>query len=69
MSAYAPIDDAATGSSGNTVAVLGIDVSAEDYNNYTSQGGLIILTGLVSMILAVGAIFFFGTRREEEKRE
>ena len=69
MSAYAPIDDATTDSSGNTVAVLGIDVSAEDYNNYTSQGGLIILTGLVSMILAVGAIFFFGTRRDEEKRE
>ncbi len=68
MSAYAPIDDSASDSSGNTVAVLAIDVSAEDYNTYTSQGGLILITGFVSMVLAVGAIFFFGARRDEEKK-
>ncbi len=69
MSAYAPIDDSASDSGGNTVAVLAIDVSAEDYNNYTSQGGLILITGFVSMVLAVGAIFFFSARKDEEKKE
>nr|WP_320162480.1 hypothetical protein [uncultured Methanoregula sp.] len=68
ISAYAPIDDSALGSSGNTYAVLAIDMSADDYNKYTSKGMLIILTGIVSMILAVGAIFWFG-RREEKKSE
>jgi len=68
ISAYAPIDDSALGSSGNTYAVLAIDMSADDYNKYTSKGVLIILTGIVSMIIAVGAIFWFG-RREEKKTE
>ena len=70
MSAYAPIDDSANDSSGNTVAVLAIDMSAKDYNDATSKGGLILLTGIVSMILAAGAIFFFGTRgrRDDEKK-
>jgi hypothetical protein len=69
MSAYAPIDDSVNDSNGNTVAVLAIDMSADDYNAATSKGGLIILTGIVSMIVAVGAIFFFGAkgRREDEK--
>jgi hypothetical protein len=69
MSAYAPIDDSVNDSNGNTVAVLAIDMSADDYNAATSKGGLIILTGIVSMILVVGAIFF-GTkgRRDEEKK-
>lgn len=66
MSAYAPIDDSVNDSAGNTAAVLAIDVSAKDYNDFTSQGGLpILITGLVSMILAVGAIFFFGSRKDE----
>lgn len=68
MTAYAPIDDSAFGSAGNTYAVLAIDMSANDYNRYTSKGALIILTGIVSMILAVGAIFWFG-RRDEKKSE
>jgi hypothetical protein len=68
ISAYAPIDDSALGSSGNTYAVLAIDMSGDDYNKYTSKGMLIILTGIVSMIIAVGAIFWFG-RREEKKSE
>ena len=69
MSAYAPIDDSVNDSNGNTVAVLAIDMSAKDYNDATSKGGLILLTGIVSMIIAVGAIFFFGAkgRREDEK--
>jgi hypothetical protein len=66
MSAYAPIDDSVNDSTGNTAAVLAIDVSAKNYNGFISQSGLpILITGLVSMILAVGAIFFFGTRKEE----
>lgn len=69
MSAYAPIDDSAGDSAGNTTAVLAIDMSAKDYNDYTSQGTLVLVTGFVSMILAVGAIFFFGTRRDEKNPE
>jgi hypothetical protein len=63
MSAYAPIDDSVNDSNGNTYAVLGIDISARDYTDYTSgQGYVILITGLISMILAVGAIFWFGTK-------
>jgi hypothetical protein len=69
MTAYAPIDDAAADSGGNTYAILAIDVSAKDYSAYTSRGGFILLTGLMSMILAVGAIFYFGgSRRDDEKK-
>jgi hypothetical protein len=69
MSAYAPIDDSPDDSNGNTQAVLAIDMSAIDYTNYMSgKGNLIIVTGLVSMIIAVGAIFWFG-RRDEKKVE
>jgi len=67
MSAYAPIDDSVNDSAGNTEAVLAIDVPAKNYNAFTSQGGLpILLTGIVSMILAVGAIFCFGSRKDEK---
>jgi hypothetical protein len=69
MSAYAPIDDSVNDSNGNTIAVLAIDMSATDYTNYMSgKGYLILITGLISMILAVGAIFWFG-RRDEKKSE
>jgi hypothetical protein len=68
MTAYAPIDDSVQGSNGNTYAVLAIDVSASDYAGYTSQGGMILLTGFVSMVIAVGALFICGgSRREDEK--
>jgi hypothetical protein len=68
MTAYAPIDYSIQDSTGNTYAVLAIDVSAEDYTDYTSRGGMIILTGFISMILAIGAIFYFsGSRRDEKK--
>jgi len=69
MSAYAPIDDSLSNSNGNTHAVLAIDMSATDYTNYMGgKGYLILVTGLISMILAVGAIFWFG-RRDEKKGE
>jgi hypothetical protein len=68
MTAYAPIDDSIHDSTGNTYAVLAIDVPAKEYTDYTSRGGLILLTGFVSMILAVGAIFWF-SRRNEKKDE
>jgi len=68
MTAYAPIDDSIQDSTGNTYAVLAIDVSAEDYDDYTSRGGIIILTGFISMVIAIGAIFYFsGSRRDAEK--
>jgi hypothetical protein len=67
MSAYAPIDDSVTDSSGNTFAVLAIDVSAKEFENDTSKGGLILLTGFVSMVLAIGALFVFARRDEEKK--
>jgi hypothetical protein len=68
MSAYAPIDDSARDSNGNTTAVLAIDMSAKDYNAYTSQGALILVTGFASMIIAVGAIFFFSARRDADRK-
>jgi hypothetical protein len=69
MSAYAPIDDSVNDSTGNTVAVLAIDMSAKDYNDATSKGGLILLTGFVSMILVLGAIFLFGAGKARRKLE
>lgn len=69
MSAYAPIDDSGGDSSGNTYAVLAIDMAAHDYTNFMGgKGYLILITGLISMILAVGAIFWSG-RSDEKKGE
>jgi len=48
--------------------VLAIDVPAKDYTDYTSRGGLILLNGFISMILAVGAIFWFGSKRDDEEK-
>jgi hypothetical protein len=62
MSAYAPIDDSVMDSNGNTTAVLAIDLTAADYTGYTSRGGIILLSGLVSMVIAAGAIITLGTR-------
>ncbi len=68
MTAYAPIDDSAAGSNGNTYAILAIDISAKNYVDATSKGLLIILTGIVSIIIALGAIIGLGLklRRAEE---
>jgi hypothetical protein len=70
MSAYAPIDDSVNDSNGNTYAVLGIDMSARDYTDYMrGEGSLVLITGLISMILAVGAIFWFGTKRGDDEKD
>lgn len=65
MSAYAPIDDNTEGSTGNTYAVLAIDMSADDYNAATSKGGLILATGILSMLIALAAVFSCGMRTEK----
>jgi hypothetical protein len=61
MSAYAPIDDAVSDSNGNTYAVLAIDMSAKDYENATSKGGFILIAGILSMLIALGSLFVFGS--------
>jgi hypothetical protein len=69
MSAYAPIDDSVGDSNGNTYAILAIDMAAHEYTDYMGgKGYFILITGIVSMILAVSAIFWFG-RRDEKKDE
>jgi hypothetical protein len=68
MTAYAPIDDSASDSTGNTYAVLAIDVSAKDYVDSTTRGGWIIVTGIVSIILAIGAILV-SARKADAKKE
>lgn len=70
MSAYAPIDDSVNDSNGNTYAVLGIDISARDYTEYMKgEGSLILITGLISIILTVGAIFWFGMKRFDAEKD
>jgi len=70
MSAYAPIDDSVNDSNGNTYAVLGIDMSARDYTDYMNgKGSLVLITGVISMILAIGAIFWFGTKRGDDEKD
>lgn len=66
MSAYAPIDDASNDSTGNTYAVLAIDMSAADYSAATSKGGLILATGILSMLIALGSLFVNGMKGKEE---
>jgi hypothetical protein len=65
MSAYAPIDDATDDSTGNTYAVLAIDMSANDYNAATSKGGLILVTGILSMLIALGTLFIYGMKGKD----
>ena len=65
MSAYAPIDDVTDDSTGNTYAVLAIDMSASDYNGATSKGGLILVTGILSMLIALGTLFIYGIKSEK----
>jgi len=62
MSAYAPIDDSTNDSTGNTYAVLAIDMSASDYNAATSKDGLILVTGILSMLIALGTLFVYGMK-------
>lgn len=65
MSAYAPIDDSVNDSSGNTYAVLGIDVAEDDFVKATTQGNWILATGFVSIILVLGILWVFGRKTEE----
>jgi hypothetical protein len=65
MSAYAPIDDSLNDSNGNTVAVLGIDVAAGDYVASTTQGTWIIVTGVVSIVIVLGALYVFSRKPED----
>ncbi len=62
MSAYAPIDDSA----GNTYAILGLDVSENDYVASTTHGAWIIVTGIVSIVIVLSALYLFGRKTEEE---
>jgi hypothetical protein len=66
MSAYAPIDDTTNDSTGNTYAVLAIDMSASDYNAATSKGGLILVTGILSLLIALGSLFVCGRKGKEK---
>jgi hypothetical protein len=65
MSAYAPIDDSTDNSTGNTYAVLAIDMSASDYNAATSKGGLILVTGIISMLIALGTLMVYGMKGKD----
>jgi hypothetical protein len=67
MSAYAPIDDMTESSTGNTYAVLAIDMSASDYNAATSKGGFILVTGVLALFMALGALYVFGMKNKEGK--
>jgi len=68
MSAYAPIDDSATDSNGNTYAILGIDVAAGDYVASTTQGGWIVATGVVSIIIVLGLTFIVSRKTEGSEK-
>lgn len=66
MSAYAPIDDSSGGSGGNTSAVLAIDMSASTYMNaVNSSGYAILLTGIISILLAAVGILRFGKKPQK----
>jgi len=67
MSAYAPIDDMTEGSTGNTYAVLAIDMSASDYNAATSKGEFILVMGVLALFIALGTLFVFGMKNKEGK--
>jgi hypothetical protein len=66
MSAYAPIDDSTDNSAGNTYAVLAIDMSATDYRAATTNGGLILVTGILSMLIALGILFVCSMRDQTD---
>ncbi|MGD0535171.1 MAG: hypothetical protein ABR999_06970 [Methanoregula sp.] len=65
MSAYAPIDNSAVDSSGNTVAVPGIDVAASACVAPATRGGWIIVTGVVSIVIVPGVLSIFGRKPED----
>ena len=65
ISGYAPIDDSINGSSGNTTAVLGVDMSASVYAIRVREAGVnMVIAALVSMLILVGVMYGV-TRRTE----
>lgn len=62
MSAYAPIDDSA----GNTYAILGLDVSEDNYVASTTQGEWIIATGIVSIVIVLSALYVFSRKTGDD---
>jgi len=67
MSAYAPIDDSTNDSTGNTYAVLAIDMPASDYNAATSRGGLILATGILSILIALATLFTCAGKEKNQR--
>jgi hypothetical protein len=69
ISGYAPIDTDVNGSSGNTVAVLGVDMAATTYTDEIRATGLAIVDAtLISMIIIIG-ILWLATRKCKEETE
>lgn len=69
MSAYAPIDDSVEGSTGNTVAVLAIDITAKTFTDAVNASSFaIIASGVASILISLGIIFTCcGTSRKENQ--
>ncbi|MDD1718898.1 MAG: hypothetical protein LUQ25_02445 [Methanoregulaceae archaeon] len=65
MSGYAPVDDSVSGSSGNTTAVLGVDMDASIYRDWVFTAGMyILLAALISMALTVGVLWIVSRKVE-----
>ncbi|HTY16079.1 MAG TPA: hypothetical protein VMC42_10290 [Methanoregulaceae archaeon] len=63
ISGYAPIDTDLNGSSGNTVAVLGVDMAATTYTDEVRAAGMAIVDAtLISMAIII-VILWFATRK------
>jgi len=45
--------------------VLAIDMSASDYNAATSKDGFILVTGILSMLIALGTLFVYGMKSKK----
>jgi hypothetical protein len=70
MSAYAPIDDAAGGSNGNTVAVLAIDIPAKTYTDaVNASGGGILILGLAATLIVLALVFRCSPAAGDKKKE
>jgi hypothetical protein len=69
MSAYAPIDDSVQGSTGNTFAVLAIDISAATYTDAVNASSFAILAAGVAAILISLCIIFTCCPRARNGKE
>ena len=69
ISGYAPIDTDLNGSTGNTVAVLGVDMAATTYTDEIRSTGIAIVDAtLIAMIIIVG-ILWLATRKCRDETE